>query len=31
MKPTFPTSIDSDLLKLVHLSNGFGMLDGASW
>jgi fatty acid synthase subunit alpha, fungi type len=29
MKSIFPTSIDGDLLKLVHLSNGFRMLDGA--
>jgi fatty acid synthase subunit alpha, fungi type len=29
MKSTFPTSIDGDLLKLVHLSNGFRMVDGA--
>jgi hypothetical protein len=28
MKSIFPTSIDGDLLKLVHLSNGFRMLDG---
>ena len=29
MKSIFPTCIDGDLLKLVHLSNGFRMLDGA--
>ena len=29
MKSIFPTFIDGDLLKLVHLSNGFRMLDGA--
>ena len=29
-KPIFPRSIDGDLLKLVHLSNGFRMLPGAS-
>jgi fatty acid synthase subunit beta len=28
-KPIFPRSIDGDLLKLVHLSNGFRMLPGA--
>ena len=29
MKSIFPAAIDSDLLKLVHLSNGFHMVDGA--
>lgn len=29
MKAIFPTSIDGDLLNLVHLSNGFRMVDGA--
>jgi len=29
MKAIFPTSIDGDLLKLVHMSNGFRMVDGA--
>ena len=29
-KPIFPRTIDGDLLKLVHLSNGFRMLPGAS-
>ncbi|KAJ7285205.1 fatty acid synthase [Mycena rebaudengoi] len=29
MKSIFPSSIDGDLLKLVHLSNGFRMIDGA--
>ncbi|KAF2733047.1 beta subunit of fatty acid synthase [Polyplosphaeria fusca] len=28
-KPIFPRAIDGDLLKLVHLSNGFRMLPGA--
>lgn len=28
-KPIFPKDIDGDLLKLVHLSNGFRMLPGA--
>ena len=28
-KPIFPRSIDGDLLKLVHLSNGFRMIHGA--
>ena len=28
-KPIFPRSIDGDLLKLVHLSNGFRMIPGA--
>ncbi|KAI1394207.1 beta subunit of fatty acid synthase [Hypoxylon trugodes] len=28
-KPIFPCKIDGDLLKLVHLSNGFRMLPGA--
>ncbi|KAL3420133.1 Fatty acid synthase subunit beta 1 [Phlyctema vagabunda] len=28
-KPIFPSTIDGDLLKLVHLSNGFRMLPGA--
>ncbi|KZT01368.1 fatty acid synthase [Laetiporus sulphureus 93-53] len=30
MKAIFPASIDGDILKLVHLSNGFRMVDGAS-
>ncbi|PPQ98107.1 hypothetical protein CVT26_003277 [Gymnopilus dilepis] len=29
MKSVFPAAIDGDLLKLVHLSNGFRMVDGA--
>jgi fatty acid synthase subunit beta len=29
MKSIFPAAIDGDLLKLVHLSNGFRMLDRA--
>lgn len=29
MKSIFPSAIDGDLLKLVHLSNGFRMVDGA--
>jgi fatty acid synthase subunit beta len=29
-KPIFPRKIDGDLLKLVHLSNGFRMLPGAT-
>ncbi|KAF8896473.1 fatty acid synthetase alpha subunit [Infundibulicybe gibba] len=29
MKSIFPSAIDGDLLKLVHLSNGFRMLPGA--
>ncbi|KAF7965824.1 hypothetical protein HWV62_41719, partial [Athelia sp. TMB] len=29
MKSIFPSTIDGDLLKLVHLSNGFRMVDGA--
>ncbi|KAL8243674.1 hypothetical protein R6Q59_009932 [Mikania micrantha] len=28
-KPIFPKAIDGDLLKLVHLSNGFRMMPGA--
>ena len=28
-KPIFPRSIDGDLLKLVHMSNGFRMMPGA--
>lgn len=28
-KPIFPRTIDGDLLKLVHLSNGFRMMPGA--
>ena len=28
-KPIFPSAIDGDLLRLVHLSNGFRMLPGA--
>jgi fatty acid synthase subunit alpha, fungi type len=30
MKSIFPSAIDGDLLKLVHLSNGFSMMEGAS-
>ncbi|MCJ1378643.1 beta subunit of fatty acid synthetase [Xylographa soralifera] len=30
MKPLFAREIDCDILKLVHLSNGFKMMDGAS-
>ncbi|KAF8907276.1 fatty acid synthase [Gymnopilus junonius] len=30
MKSIFPAAIDGDLLKLVHLSNGFRIVDGAS-
>lgn len=29
MKAIFPSSIDGDLLKLVHLTNGFRMVNGA--
>nr|POE78610.1 fatty acid synthase subunit beta [Quercus suber] len=29
-KPIFPRKIDGDLLKLVHLSNGFRMIPGAT-
>jgi len=29
-KPIFPRKIDGDLLKLVHLSNGFRMIPGAA-
>ncbi|KAF1987054.1 beta subunit of fatty acid synthase [Aulographum hederae CBS 113979] len=29
-KPIFPRAIDGDLLKLVHLSNGFRMIPGAA-
>ena len=29
MRSIFPTTIDGDLLKLVHLSNGFRMVDEA--
>ena len=29
MKSIFAAAIDGDLLKLVHLSNGFRMVDGA--
>ena len=29
IKPIFPRTIDGDLLKLVHLSNGFRMVPGA--
>jgi fatty acid synthase subunit beta len=29
MKAIFPSQIDGDLLRLVHLSNGFHMVDGA--
>ncbi|KAL1666812.1 acyl transferase domain-containing protein, partial [Schizophyllum commune] len=30
IKSIFPSTIDGDLLKLVHLSNGFRMVEGAS-
>ncbi|KAJ3540249.1 hypothetical protein NM688_g6254 [Phlebia brevispora] len=30
MKAIFPATIDGDLLKLVHLSNSFRMIDGAA-
>ena len=30
MKAVFPSDIDGDLLKLVHLSNGFRMMDGVA-
>lgn len=30
MRSIFPANIDGDLLKLVHLSNGFKMFEGAS-
>ncbi|PFH52946.1 hypothetical protein AMATHDRAFT_138867 [Amanita thiersii Skay4041] len=30
MKSIFPAEIDGDLLKLVHLSNGFRMMEGAN-
>jgi fatty acid synthase subunit beta len=30
MKAIFPVSIDGDLLKLVHLSNGFRLIPGAT-
>jgi fatty acid synthase subunit alpha, fungi type len=30
MKSIFPSAIDGDLLKLVHLSNGFRMVEGAT-
>jgi fatty acid synthase subunit alpha len=30
MKAIFPSTIDGDLLKLVHLSNGFRMMEGAT-
>jgi fatty acid synthase subunit beta len=30
MKAIFPSDIDGDLLKLVHLSNGFRMIDGVA-
>ncbi|CAK5268309.1 unnamed protein product [Mycena citricolor] len=30
IKSIFPAAIDGDLLKLVHLSNGFKMVDGAA-
>ena len=30
MKAIFPSAIDGDLFKLVHLSNGFKMIPG-SW
>lgn len=29
MKPIFPSTVDGDLLKLVHLTNGFRVLPGA--
>ena len=29
MRSIFPSAIDGDLLKLVHLSNGFNMVEGA--
>jgi fatty acid synthase subunit alpha len=29
MRSILPTTIDGNLLKLVHLSNGFHMVDGA--
>ena len=29
MKAIFPSTIDGDLLKLVHLSNGFRLVEGA--
>ena len=29
MKAIFPSTIDGDLLKLVHLSNGFKMIPGS--
>ena len=29
MKSIFPAAIDGDLLKLVHLSNSFRMVEGA--
>jgi fatty acid synthase subunit alpha len=29
MKSIFPSAIDGDLLKLVHLSNGFKIVEGA--
>ncbi|KAK7690523.1 hypothetical protein QCA50_005621 [Cerrena zonata] len=30
MKSVFPTTIDGDLLRLVHLSNGFRLIEGAT-
>lgn len=30
MKSIFPSSIDGDLLKLVHLTNGFRLMEGAT-
>ena len=30
MKAIFPSAVDGDLLKLVHLSNGFRLLEGAT-
>ena len=30
MKSIFPEAVDGDLLKLVHLSNGFRMVEGSS-
>jgi fatty acid synthase subunit alpha, fungi type len=29
MKSIFPAAVDGDLLKLVHLCNGFRMVNGA--
>jgi hypothetical protein len=30
MKSIFPSAIDGDLLRLVHLSNGFKIVEGAT-